>query len=67
MMTWNLYYFWKAHFNLKFPLMLQPSTTALRAYDGLSTKAHGILLNVPISLAGKMVLIEIKVINTQLD
>ena len=21
MMTWNLYYFWKAHFNLKFPLM----------------------------------------------
>ena len=21
MMTWNLYYFWKAHFKLKFPLM----------------------------------------------
>ena len=20
-MTWNLYYFWKAHFKLKFPLM----------------------------------------------
>ena len=21
MMTWNLYYFWKAHFKLKFPLV----------------------------------------------
>ena len=21
MMTWNMYYFWKAHFKLKFPLM----------------------------------------------
>ena len=46
---------------------LQSSTTTLRAYDGRSTKAQGILLNVPISLASKTVLIEIDIINTQLD
>ena len=45
---------------------LQPSTTALRAYDGHSTKAQGILLNVSVSLADKMVLIDIEVINAQL-
>ena len=37
--------------------ILQPSTTVLRAYDDLSTKAQGIILNVPISLANKTTLI----------
>ena len=46
---------------------LQSSTTALHAYDGRSTKYQGILLNVPISLVGKMDLIYIEIINTQLD
>ena len=46
---------------------LQPSTTALCAYDGHSNKAQRILSNVPISLAGKTVLVDIEVFNTQLD
>ena len=48
-------------------LTLQPSTIALRTYDGLSTKAQGILPDVPISIAGKMTLINIEAINSQLD
>ena len=39
----------------------------LRAYDGHPTKAQGILPHVPITLAGKIVLIDIEVFNTQLD
>ena len=42
MMTWNLYYFWKAHFKLKFPLMYwfssdethhEPTSTSNVRYD----------------------------------
>ena len=47
--------------------MLQPSTTTLWAYDGHPTKSQGILLHVPITLARKIVLIEIEVVNAQLD
>ena len=33
MMTWNLYYFWKAHFKLKFSLMhLPPSPIGISFY-----------------------------------
>ena len=39
----------------------------LRAYDGHPTKSQGILPHVPITLAGKKVLIDIEVINAQLD
>ena len=46
---------------------LQPSTVALRAYDGHSIQSHRILTNVPIELVGKMVLIDIEVVNAQLD
>ena len=46
---------------------LQSYTTALCTYHGCSTKAKGILLNVLISLAGKIVLIDIEVIDAQLD
>ena len=51
---------------LRSPL-LHLSTTTLRAYDGHSTKAQGILPHIPISLASKMVLINIEVVNAQLD
>ena len=54
---------WK---KLGFPT-LQPSTTTLRAYDGHPTRAQGILLHIPITLAGKTVLIDIEVVNAQLD
>ena len=46
---------------------LQPSTTALRAYDGRSAQPQGLLTNVPVQLASKTVLIDIEVINAQLD
>ena len=46
---------------------LQPSSTALRAYDGHSTKAQGNLLNAPISLASKTILIDTEVVKAQLD
>ena len=46
---------------------LQPFTTTLHAYDGHPTRAQGILLHVPITLAGKTVLIDIEVVNAQLD
>ena len=39
----------------------------LRAYDGHPTKSQGILPHVPITLAGKIVMIDIEVVNTQLD
>ena len=39
----------------------------LRDYDGHPTRAQGILPHVPIMLAEKIVLIDIKVVNTQLD
>ena len=48
-------------------LTLQLSTIALHAYDDHSPKDQGILMNVPILLFGKIVLIDIKVINAQLD
>ena len=46
---------------------LQQSSTALRAYDGHSAQPKGLLANVPVQLAGKTVLINIKVINAPLD
>ena len=54
---------WK---NLGSPIM-QPSSTTLRDYDGHPTKYQGILPHFPITLARKIVLIDIEVINTQLD
>ena len=39
----------------------------LWAYDGHPTKSQGILPHVPITLAKKIVLINIEVINAQLD
>ena len=47
--------------------ILQPSSTTLQAYDGHPTNAQGILPHVPITLAGKIVLINIEVLNVQLD
>ena len=47
--------------------ILQPSSTTLWAYDDYPTKAQGILPHVPITLAGKTVLIDIEVVNAQLD
>ena len=44
--------------------ILQPSSTTLWAFDGYPTKAQGILPHVPITLAGKTVLIDIEVVNT---
>ena len=46
---------------------LQPSTTTLRAYEVHLTRSQGILPHIPITLAGKMVLIDIEVVNAQLD
>ena len=46
---------------------MQPSSTTLRAYDGNPTKSQGILPHVPITLAEKIVLIDIEVVNAQLD
>ena len=47
--------------------ILQPSSTTIRAYDGHPSKAQGILPHVPITLARKIVLIDIEVVNAQLD
>ena len=47
--------------------ILQPSSRTLRDYDGRPTKAQGFLPHVPITLAGKTVLIDIEVVNAQLD
>ena len=47
--------------------ILQPSSTTLRAYDSHPTKSQGILFHVPITLGGKIVLIDIEVVNAQLD
>ena len=52
--------------NLGSPI-LQPSSMTLWAYDGHPTKAQGILPHVPMTLAGKTVMIDIEVINAQLD
>ena len=45
----------------------QPSSTTLQAYDVHPTKSQGILPHVPITLARKIVLIDIEVVNAQLD
>ena len=47
--------------------ILQSSSMTLRAYDGHPTKSQGILPHVPITLAGKIIMINIEVINAQLD
>ena len=47
--------------------ILQPSSTTLRDYDGHPTKSQGILPHVPITLAEKIVLIDIEVVNAHLD
>ena len=52
--------------NLGSPI-LQPSSMTLWDYDGHPTKSQGILPHIPITLAGKIVLIDIKVVNSQLD
>ena len=46
---------------------LQPSTTALCAYDGCVSQPQGVIMNVPIELEGKTVLINIEVVNAQLE
>ena len=48
-------------------ITLQPSTTFLHNYDGLSTHPQGTLTNVLVELAGKTILIDIEVVNFQLD
>ena len=47
--------------------ILQPSSTTLQAYDGHPIKSQGILPHVLITLARKIVLIDIEVFNAQLD
>ena len=47
--------------------ILQPSTSTLWAYDGHPTKYQGILPHIPITLAEKIVLIDIEVGNAKLD
>ena len=47
--------------------ILQPSSTTLRDYDDHPTKAQEILPHVPITLAEKIVLIDIDLVNAQLD
>ena len=47
--------------------ILQPSSTTLWAYDRHPTKSQGIIPHVPITLAGKIVLIDIEVVNAQLN
>ena len=44
-----------------------PSPTLLTAFDGHSHKPHGIILAFPICVAGKVVNIEVEVINANLD
>ena len=46
---------------------LQPSTITLRAYDGHVAQPQGDLLNVPVELAGKIMLIDMEVVNAQLN
>ena len=46
---------------------LTPSTITLRAYDGFLSQPEGLYQNVPIELEGKMVLIDIKVVDAPLD
>ena len=46
---------------------MQPSSITLRDYDGHATKSQGILPHVPITLAEKIVLIDIEVVIAQLD
>ena len=47
--------------------MLQPSIITLHAYDGCASQPQGILTNVPIEFVEKIVYIDIKVVNAQLD
>jgi hypothetical protein len=46
---------------------LIPSAITLRAYDGHPSQPEGLYQNVPIELGGKMILIDIKVIDAPLD
>ena len=46
---------------------LQPLTTTICAYDDRTAQPQGILMNVPVELAKKSMLIDIEVVNTQLD
>ena len=47
--------------------MLAASQTVLKAFDGHFFSPHGILATFPIELGGKIVTIEVKVVNVQLD
>lgn len=44
-----------------------PSTISLRAYDGHPSQPQGLYQNVPIKLVGKMVLIDVEVMDAQLN
>lgn len=46
---------------------LTPSLMTLHAYDGQPSQPQALLQNVPLELGGKVVLVDIKVVNTQLD
>lgn len=46
---------------------LMPSTISLRAYDGHPSQPQGLYQNVPIKLVGKMVLIDVEVMDAQLN
>ena len=46
---------------------LKPSVITLRAYDGWPSTPIGLFQNVPVCLAGKMVHIDIEVLDTHLD
>ena len=46
---------------------LKPSDITLRAYDGRPSTLVGLYQNVPVYLAGKMVLIDIEVLDAHLD
>ena len=48
-------------------LELKPSDITLRAYDGFPSAPVGLYQNVIVCLAGKMVLIDIEVLDAQLD
>ena len=51
MMIWNMYYFWKAHFKLKFPLIWKNTK---KAFPSSESKAKGILEIIHSDVCGPM-------------
>ena len=47
--------------------MLATSKTVLKAFDGHLFTPHGILITFPIELGGKIVTVEVEVVNDPLD